>query len=101
MGDLTTGKECPWSWLGTISREANFCHLAGVTTLSSLQAPLLLSQARLASLSTVRNMLPGCARGGHHLVQEGTLELVAEVQGKGRMSPLHVRKRSGKLVIAR
>ena len=56
--DLTTGKECPWLWLGTISREATFSHLAGVTTLSSLQAPLLLSQARLASLSTGRNTLP-------------------------------------------
>ena len=40
-------------------------------------------------------------RSGHHLVQEGTPELVAEVQGEGRMSPLHVRDRSGKLVIAR
>ena len=84
---------------------ATFCHLAGVITLSSLQTPLLLSQARLASLSRGRNTLPGCARGGHHLAQEGTLELVAEGemrhQGEGRMSPLHVRERSGKLVIAR
>ena len=40
--------------------------------------------------------------GSHHLlVQEGTPELVAEVQGEGRMSPLHVRERSGKLGIAR
>ena len=48
-----------------------------------------------------REKLPGLARDGHHLVQEGTPELVAEVQGEGRMSPLHVRERSGKLVIAR
>jgi len=75
---------------------ATFCHLAGVTTLSSLQAPLLLSQAGLTSLSTGRDTLPGCARGGHHLAQEGTFELVAEgevrQQGEGRMSPLHVRE---------
>ena len=49
-------------------------------------------------------MLEGVG-GGHLLAQEGTLELVAEAeirqQGEGRMSPLHVRERSGKLVIAR
>jgi hypothetical protein len=102
--DLTTRKECSWSWLGTISREATFCHQAGETTLSSLQAPLLLSQAGLASLSTGRDTLPGCARGGHHLAQKGTLEVVAEIevrqQGEGRMLPLHVHERSGNLVLA-
>ncbi len=76
-----------------------------MTTLPSLQAPSFLSQAELASLSTGREKLPGRARGGHHLAQEGTLELVAEVEMKqqveGRMSPLNVRERSGKLVIAR
>ena len=75
---------------------ATFCHLAGVTTLSSLQAPLLLSQAGLTSLSTGRDTLPGSARGGHHLAQEGTFELVAELevrqQGEGRMSLLHMRE---------
>ena len=39
-----------------------------------------------------REKLPGRVRSGHHLVQEGTPELVAEVQEEGRMSPLHMRE---------
>jgi hypothetical protein len=92
-------------WTSTISREATCCHLAGVTTLSSLRVPLLLSRARLASLSTGRNTLPGYARGGHYLAQGGTFELVAEgevrQQGEGRMSRLKLHKKSGKVVLER
>ncbi len=52
-----------------------------------------------------REKLFGGVGGGHLLAQEGTLELVAEAeirqQVEGRMSPLHDRERSGKLVRAR
>ncbi len=58
--------------------------------------PLFQSERKVARMSERR------PPDGHNLlVQEGTPELVVEVQGEGRMSPLHVRERSGKLVIAR
>lgn len=82
---LTTGKECSWSWHGDDCSYSPLFLLAVCwydQVASSTSSLVPVTDTACFSFQRERQSGPGRARGEHHLVQEGQVELMAEADGR-------------------